>query len=475
MKRLVLMFFLYSGLVMAVVGCATPANNDKPDPDPEPDPIVDVIDYSILNNIDGFAELSTTSRTNIDDMYVATVADEMAFLLALIQPDIRVIEITADLDLGYNYMLETYGAIDLNSVRSVYRRHSATPLLHPTLIQQGVGLVEIKHRQNLMIYSKNGSKILHTKIELEGCSDIVIRNLEFDELWEWDEYNQGGYKRNDWDYFTLQDVDGVWFDHLIFNQAYDGIIDMKEHSQHVTISWTKLYFFPNDYVREQINYLEAHQATNPYYQSLRDDGLSVEEITRMASYQKKGFNIGNSTDGKGFEDIMVTFHHMEIFNLQDRMPRLRKGDIHLYEIILDNTDLHEIRAIASSHGHSMVNQGIVTTEQGAVLMEHSLFIMVDTPIKNHQDSDPSLSYSGKYKVVNSELRTPSRIYFGSSGTPGSLWVNTEPYEALEFSFRNYDVIPYLYDLPDIYYLPETFQTYPTGTVIMDDFDWLAFS
>ena len=474
MRKTVVMLFLFFGLIIGLFGCVEPFDIDDPNPNPNPDPITEPIDYAILQQIDGFAELYVTSRVNTPSENYMIVTDEMSFLSALNNPEISVIEITNDLNLGYTYMLQTYGSDDLASVSSVYRKHKSEPLLHPVLIENGVGLVEIKDRNNLMIYSKNGSKILHAKTEIEGSSNIVIRNLEFDELWEWDEYSLGGYKRNDWDYFTLQNVNGIWFDHLIFNQAYDGIIDMKEHSQHITVSWTKLNFFPNDYMEVQMTSLENNINDHPYYKSLRDAGLSVEDITRWASYQKKGFNIGNTTDGEGFEDITVTFHHMEVYNLQDRMPRLRKGDIHLYEIILDNTDLRELKGVVSSYGFSMVNQGIVTTEQGAILMENSLFILVDIPIKNHQDDNPDTRYSGKYKVVNSELRTQTRIYFGSSDTIGTLWVNTEPYEALPFSFRNYEEIPYDYDLPDIYYLPETFETYPTGILMIDDFDWLTF-
>jgi hypothetical protein len=38
--------------------------------------------------------------------------------------------------------------------------------------------------------------------------------------------------------------------------------------------------------------------------------------------------------------------------------------------------------------------------------------------------------------------------------------------------RNYESIPYAYALEDVFYLPETFEEYPTGALEIEDFDWL---
>src|SRR5690606_25129600 len=128
-----------------------------------------------------------------------------------------------------------------------------------------------------------------------------------------------------------------------FDNVYDGIIDVKEYSENLTLSWSKLNFVPNDFVNLQIDHLEENMNDRPYYKSLRDEGISVEDLKVFASFQKKGFNLGNTTDGTGFESITMTFHHLEVYNLMDRMPRLRKGDVHLYHIIVDNKMLYDLR------------------------------------------------------------------------------------------------------------------------------------
>lgn len=45
---------------------------------------------------------------------------------------------------------------------------------------------------------------LHIRIDITGSNNIIIRNIEFDEIWEWDDYTEGAYDRNDWDYMTIE-------------------------------------------------------------------------------------------------------------------------------------------------------------------------------------------------------------------------------------------------------------------------------
>ncbi|MBE0700066.1 MAG: hypothetical protein IH571_00100, partial [Acholeplasmataceae bacterium] len=286
-----------------------------------------------------------------------------------------------------------------------------------------------------------------------------------------DELDQGQYKRNDWDYFLIEKSQGVWLDHLTFEQAYDGIIDVKEESSNITLSWSKLDFTPNPFVVAQIDHLENNRENNPFYDGLRTDGMEIDDIVLYASFQKKGFNLGNTTDGEGFESITMTFHHLEITNLQDRMPRIRKGDVHVYHIILDNRDIDELRTKYNHISLSIINQGIVTTEAGSVLMEHSIFKYVSTPIKNHQDSNPDIRYTGRYKVVNSELVKINNTYFGSSDDPITIWRHHNDLEPLTFELRNHDEIPYVYQKRDVYFLAETFSEYPTGHQHIESFSW----
>jgi pectate lyase len=430
------------------------------------------IDYRAFEQPYGYAALGITDRSDAQTGYYQ-VETVLELLDAMLASDAQVIEINSDLDLGSVSVLTEVllAGKTLDDYRSVYRPASRQALLHPILKETGVGVVRIIGKDGLTIFSPNGSKIKHATINIDDSNDIVIRNLHLTELWEWDEIDNLSYKRNDWDYILIEKSQNIWLDHLKFDQAYDGIIDVKENSANITLSWSELVFEVNDFIRVQIAYLEANREENPYYDSLRTAGIEVADIELLASFQKKGFNFGNTTDGEGFESITVTFHHLKVENLQDRFPRIRKGDVHLYAVSLDNHDLFAFSIRVNDPLISLVNQGIVTTEQGSVLMENSRFAYVQIPIKNHQDSNPDISYTGKYKVIDSELVTVSRTYFGSSEGNLVYWNHIGSPTKLEFSLRNHESIPYLYQLEDIYYLEETFASSSPGCQILEGFDW----
>lgn len=418
----------------------------------------------------GFASLTIGNRSAEVSVQVY---DEVEFLDALMQEDVKVIEICSDLNLGAKEVakkLEASGK-DLNAYRNVYRSQREAEL-HPLLKETGVGRVRLRLRESLMLYSKTGKTIKHAGFEIDEAKDIVIRNLKFSELWEWDDRGEGKYKEKDWDYFVLEKAEGIWFDHLTFEQAYDGIIDVKEGCRNLTLSFSKLEFEPTPFIQSQIEYLEANRELYPYYDGLRNKGLSQDEILKMASFQKKGFNLGNTTHGTGYESITFTFHHLEVKNLQDRMPRIRKGDAHLYQIILDNSGIYDLNYAINPKGVSLVNQGIVTTEQGAVLMENSVFINVANPIKTHQESSNDSKYTGKFKILLSSYWRGGKEHFGSSEGNVPVWTPSNAHPLVPFAFRNYDELPYAYELMDVAFLPEFFEKYPPGAQTLANFDWL---
>lgn len=418
----------------------------------------------------GYASLAVSKRNGVE---AVRVADEIQFLDALSNPETQAIEIVSDLHLGSLELaakLEAAGK-ELGDYRSVYRE-SAPPLAHPILQETGVGRVRIRDREGLVIYSKTGCAIKHAGFQIDGAKDVVIRNLRLAELWEWDDLGQGSYKRNDWDYFTIEHSEGIWLDHLTFEQAYDGIIDVKEGCSKLTLSFSKLDFRPNGFIETQIDHLEENREEFPYYDSLRKNGILKEEIIRMASCQKKGFNLGNTTDGMGFESITFTFHHLEVYNLQDRMPRIRKGDAHLYHVMVDNGYIRELNLLLNKKGVSLTNQGIVTTEDGAVLMENSIFIEVAAPVKTHQDGNSNPKYTGKFKVLRSAYIKNGKEHYGSSEGAVPVWTPANAHPLLPFAFRNHERPPYEYKLLDIAFLRDFFEKHPPGAQNLQDFDFL---
>ncbi|MBE0700962.1 MAG: hypothetical protein IH571_04680, partial [Acholeplasmataceae bacterium] len=159
-----------------LIGCSEKKNSNI-DPPIDDQPIVEMTRIPLFEQPFGYASLSISNRT--DELNIIQVQDEIEFLDALLLDDGKIIEIQNDLNLGSNYVEAMLLDNDLNleDFQSVYRSHSRQPLLHPTLLEQGVGQVRIVLRNNLMIYSKDGSTIKHASFLIDGSTDIVFRNL----------------------------------------------------------------------------------------------------------------------------------------------------------------------------------------------------------------------------------------------------------------------------------------------------------
>ena len=159
-------------------------------------------------------------------------------------------------------------------------------------------------------------------------------------MWEWDEATKGDYDKNDWDFLTVEDDSKVWIDHCTFNKSYDGGVDIKKGSSGVTISWS---FFkgddlsPNSWVNQQINALENNRAAYPMYNYLRSQGLSTDDISAVSAGQKKQHLVGATEFATDNANLQVTLHHNYYKDMQDRLPRLRGGNAHAYNIVMDSS------------------------------------------------------------------------------------------------------------------------------------------
>ena len=251
---------------------------------------------------------------------------------------IKVIEIMNDLNLGYNEI-----PADAKTNSEPFRAHNS-PLLHPVLLVSGVSLIDIQKKYGLTIFSANGATIRHATFNIKSSGNIIVRNLKFDEMWEWDENTKGQYDRNDWDFIDLGNsgtVTNIWIDHCTFTKAYDGIVDIKDGSYSITFSWCKYTgddgaTNPNSWVRQQIYTLESNKTSYAMYNFLRNNGFSVEDIVTIIQGHDKTHLIGATTDPINAQHT-VTFHHDWFINPWDRLPRLRAGNVHDYNIYVDDT------------------------------------------------------------------------------------------------------------------------------------------
>ena len=133
-----------------------------------------------------------------------------------------------------------------------------------------------------------------------------------------------------------------------------------------------------------------------YYKSLRDKGISFDDILYgLAIPQKKGFLIGDDQDYKEDNhveydynlELNVTFANVIFTNLEDRLPKVRGGNVYLHNCIADSTEYYKYRSRLSSAGASnavkavnsswkcaLVSQGIVCGQGGSVKAENCIFL-----------------------------------------------------------------------------------------------------
>lgn len=400
-------------------------------------------------NVTGFASIYfDESVFNEGNYYVVSNEKELIEALSMTgDKAARVIEIMNDLNLGYHYVRKTYPELALDS--RVFRNHN-TPLTHPDLIEHGVSRIQIRDRSEglshgvgLKLFSKNGSTIKYATFLIKNSTNVWIENLSFDGIWEYDD--SFDYDRNDYDYITIEDSKNVFINHVTLHQAYDGLIDVKGYSDHITISNSLFVARENEHIRRQVDYLEDNRSQFPTYNAYRTLGMTKEELVTLLSFQKKGHLIGSGEFNDENKYYTVTLSNNHYINILDRIPRLRGGDVHMYNIIHDASEANAFRTYVNvTYKISFTNQGIVTTENGAVLMENSIFKGINTPIRNNQKSGAE-GYTGKFLVRASIYQLGNYYDYSSSTDKLTIWRANDA-AVLPFELNNYDEIPYDYQM-----------------------------
>jgi pectin methylesterase-like acyl-CoA thioesterase/pectate lyase len=332
-------------------------------------------------NVEGYAaSAGVTGGGNLleesKNYYKAGSAEEFLDAIKSVKASGRasVIELTADIALG-DREVEGY-----SEYKSFITAHKNYPITHPDLIRSGVSMLKLAGMSNLTIYSKNGAKITHTCIDITGSDNIIIRNIKFDELWEWDDETSGGYDRNDWDYMTIEKgSSNIWIDHCTFYKAYDGVIDIKTPSAYsnITISWCE--FLPasdgGTFFDNMMNAMKANPDGYAYYKHLLESGMTHEQICNYAYGQKKTHLLGQRDEDTSSKNITVTFANNYYKDSMDRMPRLRFGTAHVYNCIMDAQNLRNYRldiekTAGSEYAQKIVSNGASSNCGAHMLLEN---------------------------------------------------------------------------------------------------------
>ena len=391
---------------------------------------------------------------------------------------VHVIEIENDINLGYYVLSDTVKSSGIvTDFASKYNSLKGYLYSSDTFLENGISQIKVENTSNLLIYSKNGAKLTHCGFKLTSDNNVVFRNLQFDEMWQWEDGNSGASKIGDydwfgWAYFKISFCGYIWIDHCTFGKSYDGQIDYSnpdytanagvafrapygaDGNNGLHISWCNFNAGSDDtdgYLYKMMQKIEeeyqankdtANVSQHAYYDALRNRGASFEDILYgLAVPQKKGFLCGDS--GNNQEDyeynlkLCISFANCKFTNLEDRLPKLRGGNAYMYNCIVDSSQYYAYRtklksfaasavtAVNGSWKCALVSQGIVCGNGGSIKAENCIFRGIETLLKNN-DSNTSPKVDGGYQLINCSYQrgADSSVYVGSSSDAGNAFTNS---------------------------------------------------
>ena len=361
---------------------------------------------------------------------------------------VKVIEIKNDINMGYKLLQAE--CPDLLTIVDDFCRNKdsivASLNMSDMYKENGMSQVKIEGVSDLLLYSKNGAKLTHCGFKLTSDKNVVVRNIEFDELWQWEDSDGsysgkiGDYDAFGWAYFKIAHSENIWIDHCTFGKSYDGQIDYSNpiyntrktasrapygasgaNSLHISNCAFNAGSDEQDgYIYKMMSAIEeaykAGTSTYKYYNYLRDNDLTFEEILYgLAIPQKKGFLLGDSGDDYDYNlKIDVSFGNCVFKNLCDRIPKIRGGNCYVYNCLVDNYQYYDYRTKIKAKGIqkefaidgmaakcALVSQGMLAGLGASIMAENCIFngIEYDQLVKNN-DSGTQPDVNGGYKMIN---------------------------------------------------------------------------
>ena len=207
-------------------------------------------------------------------------------------------------------------------------------------------------------------------LEIEGVQNVIVRNLYV--IGNNCSDGRDGSCEGGSDAVQIsEEAHHVWIDHLDVSDGSDGNLDVNDASDYITISWTK---------------------------------FSYSSTARTHRYSNLiGSGDGRTTDrGK----LRVTWHHVWwADNVQERMPRSRYGDVHVFN------------SYFSSRGNAYcVRAGIETR----IRTERNYFDHVSDPFDIENDTGIIESIENHFDGSSASVAT------GTTFTPPYAYVADDP-------------------------------------------------
>lgn len=412
-------------------------------------------DDSFLS-VTGFAAQGVNDRSEyIDTDYYRTAQNAREFLKALADAkkgEVKVIEITEDIDFGWRAMdLSKEEQKEFSMIKE--GKAPSTSMTNPLIIESGISDIKIDGIDGLTIFSQTGNTINHTNFNMQSsANDMVFRNLAFDGMWQWDD--SGKHKEAGWSYMQVNGATNVWIDHCKFTMAADGIIDLKNGGTDVTLSWNEFGLpadenpDPESAIYQSIHYMEdQYQAgTLPetsLYRTMREEGATINEIMAYTAFHSKVHLAGSGdkdyvdyvrSNGEvvrdGNNNIRLTMAYNHYTNVAQRLPMVRQGVGHTFNNYFDNSThqavLDRVEAI-QKHAAYTLSRSINARNGASIAGDTNVYLAFDEPVvgAERQGDDTSnmnapwdelfKNAKNHFLLVNSQVtNTKGETYVGST-------------------------------------------------------------
>lgn len=252
---------------------------------------------------------------------------------------------------------------------------------------------------------------------LEKVDNVIIRNLHFSDAYDyfpaWDpKDNANGEWNSEYDNITLRSATHVWVDHCTFSdgarpddfepvvfgrrvQHHDGLLDVTQQSNWVTVSW---------------NHFHDHDKTTLVGSS---DGQLLDK-----------------------DKLKVTFHHNWYQAVKERTPRVRYGQVHVYNNLFDGPQ---------SDGY-LYAYSIGLGVQSAIVSEHNVWLTTPETganklvraLKGERFSDRGSLHNGRPVDLSAVLREtyPKVPWSGEAGWAPTLFLPVDNAVTVEARVRS---------------------------------------
>lgn len=446
-------------------------------------------DFSEYENTEAYRKVSTAEEllqaivdakyhyTNVwdDETNTYTQVPAEGYTEENFKGTVHVIEIENDLNLGYYTLSDTAKSSGVVSDFAPNMKKWLPYLSHSDMVlENGISQIKVENTSDLLIYSKNGAKLTHCGFKLTSDNNVVFRNLQFDEMWQWEDAPDastnavGDYDWYGWAYFKISFCGYIWIDHCNFGKSFDGQIDYSnpvynanagvafrapygaDGGNGLHISWCNFNAGSDDedgYIYKMMSAIEEEYKEGKtnylYYNALRNAGASFEDILYgLAIPQKKGFLCGDA--GNNQEDyeynlkLNISFANCKFTNLEDRLPKLRGGNAVMYNCVVDSSQYYQyhsklrslnaqsvVQKVKSNWKCALASQGIVCGNGGSFYGENNIYRGIETLLKNN-DSNSSPKVDGGYKLINCSYQkgATDTVYVGSSSDSGNNFTNS---------------------------------------------------